>query len=177
MSDEFLGFKKLERLMEKDKKFKEKITSYINLGKIRKFSDEEWEKIKKQNFMSPYVDVDDFYDMFAKGYNDGNCAGMSRQLSYSYDDVDIVSGILPILKGEFNSEKEGGHVWLENSKYIIDSSFLLVIDKDLKKELEYIEEQRVTQEQLINSPIYCARKKFVNDESIKKTVSYATRTK
>lgn len=76
-------------------------------GKIRFFNDEEWNKINNQNFVSPVSEMKEFRDMFLFGYNVGNCVNTSRQLSYSYHNVDIVSGILPILKGTLNAEKEG----------------------------------------------------------------------
>ena len=105
--------------------------------------------------------------MFILGYNVGNCVGTSRQLSYSYNNVDIVSGILPILKGTLNAEKEGGHCWLETRTSIIDTSLMLVIDKTIKSEIGYIEEQRVTHLQLLTSKSYQARKDFVNDIHLK----------
>jgi len=105
--------------------------NFIN-GKIRFFNDDEWNKINDQNFVSPIEEMKDFKDMFLLGYNIGNCVGASRQLSYSYSDVDIVSGILPILKGTLNAEREGGHCWLETPDKIIDTSLMLVIDKLLK---------------------------------------------
>ena len=40
---------------------------------------------------------------------------------------------------------------------------MLVIDKSLKKEFGYIEEQRITKEMLRSMPNYQARKDFVND--------------
>lgn len=104
--------------------------------------------------------------MFLLGYNTGNCVGASRQLSYSYDNVDIVSGILPILKGTLNAEEEGGHCWLETSDKIIDTSLMLVIDKSLKNSIGYIEEQRLTSSQLASSTYYQARKDFVNDRNL-----------
>ena len=104
--------------------------------------------------------------MFSLGYNIGNCVGTSRQLSYSYCNVDIVSGIFPLLKGTLNAEKEGGHCWLETTTNIIDTSLMLVIDKSLKNKLGYIEEQRLTAFQLANSPNYQARKEFVNDKNL-----------
>ena len=109
----------------------------------------------------------EFRDMFLLGYNIGNCVGASRQLSYSYHSVDIVSGILPILKGTLNAEKEGGHCWLETLDNIIDTSLMLVIHKSLKNDLGYIEEQRLTSFQLACSPNYQARKEFVNDINLK----------
>ena len=101
-------------------------------------------------------------------HNIGNCVGASRQLSYSYNDVDIVSGILPLIKGTRNAEKFGGHCWLENDKYIIDTSLMLVIDKSLKDRFGYIEEQRITKSELRKSQSYQSRKDFVNDINLNK---------
>lgn len=148
--------------------FKNLIDFNMKNGKVRFFDDNEFNKIKKQNFMSPIPQMSEFIDMFALGYNIGNCAGTARQLSYSYNDVDIVSGILPLLKGTLNAEKEGGHVWLENKGYIIDTSLMLVIDLSLKENFGYIEEQRLTALQLTSSPNYMSRKEFVNDASLRK---------
>ena len=106
--------------------------------------------------------------MFSLGYNIGNCVGAAMQLSYSYYDVDIVSGILPILKGTKNAEKEGGHCWLENEREIIDTSLLLVIDKSLKSEFGYIEEQRRTSKELGGNDRYIARRDFTNNPELKR---------
>lgn len=54
-----------------------------------------------------------------------------------------------------------------NSCTIIDTTLMLVIDKALKQELGYIEEQRITSRQLSNSPLYQARKEFTNDPDLK----------
>ncbi len=148
--------------------FSKIIAENMKIGKIRFFNDNEWNKIKEQNFISPIKEMKEFIDMFLLGYNIGNCVGTSRQLSYSYNNVDIVSGKLPILKGTLNAEKEGGHCWLETQKEIIDTSLMLVIDKSLKQELGYIEEQRVTSNQLSKSYNYQARKEFVNDKDLNK---------
>lgn len=103
--------------------------------KVRFFDETEWSKIKSQNFVSPSKEMKEFIDMFLLGYNISNCVGTTRQLSYSYYNADIVSGILPILKGTLNAEKEGGHCWLETPNSIIDTSLMLVIDKSLKNDL------------------------------------------
>lgn len=147
--------------------FKKVVTEGLTTGKVRFFNDEEWNKIRNQNFVSPIPDMKEFIDMFLLGYNKGNCVGASRQLSYSYDDVDIVSGILPILKGTLNAFEEGGHCWLETDKTIIDTSLMLVIDKSLKDTIGYIEEERLTASKLKSSPIYQARKEFVNDVNLR----------
>ena len=164
----FKGYDFLEELLESNKEFKDIIDKYIDEGKIRKFNDNEWDKIKEQNYISNIDNVNSFYDMFSLGYNKGNCVGMSMQLSYSYDNVDIVSGTLPILKGTLNAEKEGGHCWLETNNSIIDTSLLLVIDKSLKDIMGYNEEQRITARELKISNRYQARKEFTNDKNLRK---------
>ena len=153
-------------IYRKDSDFCKIIDEGFENGKIRFFNDNEWNKIDSQNFVSPIKEMKEFRDMFLLGYNIGNCVGASRQLSYSYHRVDIVSGILPILKGTLNAEKEGGHCWLETLDYIIDTSLMLVIHKSLKNTLGYIEEERLTSYQLASSPNYQARKEFVNDKNL-----------
>lgn len=160
------AFELFWKCYNKNSDFAKIINENFKNKKIRFFSDSEFDKIKSQNFISPIKEMDNFFDMFLLGYNIGNCAGASRQLSYSYENVDIVSGILPILKGTLNAEKEGGHCWLETPESIIDTSLMLVIDKSLKGDLGYIEEERLTSYQLSSSPRYQARKEFVNDKNL-----------
>ena len=156
------AFELFWKLYNENYNFSKIIDNNFEKGKIRFFNDIEWNKIKQQNFI-PYQDqeINEFIDMFLLGYNIGNCVGTSIQLSFSYNKVDIVSGILPILKGTLNAEKEGGHCWLETPESIIDTTLMLVIDKSLKSDLGYIEEQRRTYKDLSNSSRYLARKKFV----------------
>lgn len=45
---------------------------------------------------------------------------------------------------------------------------MLVIEKSLKDEFGYIEEQRITASQLKKMPLYQSRKDFTNDSSLKK---------
>ncbi len=142
------------------------VKSGMEQGKIRFFNENEWDKICSQNFFPFESEMKEFIDMFTLGYNIGNCVGTARQLSYSYNDVDIVSGILPILKGTLNATEEGGHCWLETKDNIIDTTLMLVIDKELKKDFGYIEEQRITSYQLRQMPTYMARKELVNDKSL-----------
>ena len=168
MDENIKGFKLFWDLYNTNAKFKEIISKNIKEGKIRFFNEEEWNKIKNQNFISPIPEMKEFIDMFILGYNIGNCIGAARQLSYSYDNVDIVTGILPIIKGTLNAEKEGGHGWLETPTKIIDTSLLLVIDKDLKEEIGYKEEQRITSYDLARNSKYQARKEFVNDHTLHK---------
>lgn len=146
-----------------DLKFKELISKNFELGKIRFFDADEYDKITSQNFISPFPDVNTFMELFIKGYNIGNCVGTARQLSYSYNLIDIVTGTLPMLKGTLNAEKEGGHCWLETEDEIIDTTFMLVIKKELKDKFGYIEEERLTAKDLRKMQFYQARKELVND--------------
>lgn len=166
MNNSIKGLDLFYHLYNTNVSFKKIIDENFKNGKIRFFNDEEWDKIKNQNFISPIPELKTFADMFILGYNIGNCIGASRQLSYSYRNVDIVSGKLPLIKGTLNAEKEGGHGWLENDKYIIDTSLMLVIDKSLKETIGYIEERRITAHELSTSPIYKARREYVNDKNI-----------
>lgn len=165
------AFEQFWELYNTNEQFQTIIKEGMENGQIRFFDEREWDKIKKQNFVSPDAKMKEFIDMFVLGYNIGNCVGTSRQLSYSYNNVSIVSGILPFLKGKKNSEKEGGHCWLETNKELIDTTLMLVMDKEVKKKLGYLEEQRLTPTDLALSPRYQARKEFVNDISIKKNMN------
>ena len=155
-------------LYKKNDSFRSVVDSGMSSNMIRFFDDDLWDKIKSQNFISYDDRMKEFVDMFLLGYNIGNCVGASRQLSYSFNDVDIVSGVLPIIKGTLNAEKEGGHCWLENDYFIIDTSLMLVIDKSLRDDFGYIEENRITKESLRRSQVYQARKDFVNDNELRR---------
>ena len=156
------------QLYETDDNFHSLVEEGLKSGKVRFFDENEWNKICSQNFVPFEEEMKEFVDMFTLGYNIGNCVGATKQLSYSYDDVDVVSGILPILKGTLNAEREGGHCWLENGTSIIDTTLMLVIDKTLKDDFGYCEEERLTSHRLRQMPTYQARKEFVNDHSLKK---------
>ena len=156
------------QLYNTNQDFKNKIDIGIKNKQIRFFNEEELNKIRNQNFVHPTnPNIKEFEDMFILGKNIGNCVGISRQLSYSYNDVDLVSGILPILKGTINAEKQGGHAWLETNDSIIDTSLMLIIDKSLKKELGYEEENRITANELKHDRNYQTRKEWTNDINLK----------
>ena len=143
-----------------DKGFKNK--------QIRFFNEEELNKIKSQNFIHPTNhNIKEFEDLFNLGLNIGSCVYTSRQLSYSYNNVDLVSGILPILKGTLNAEELGGHAWIETKDCIIDTSLMLVINKSLKEKFGYTEENRITASILKQDHNYQTRKEFTNDINLK----------
>lgn len=167
MDTNIKAYNQFWQLYNNNEEFRKCVSQNMKVGKVRFFNDEEWDKIKSQNFISPIKEMKEFIDLFELGYNIGNCVGTSRQLSYSYNKVDLVTGILPILKGTLNAEKEGGHGWLETPNTIIDTTLMLVIDKSLKADFGYIEEHRITSFQLATDRNYQARKEFVNDKNIK----------
>ncbi len=162
------AFELFWKLYNENEEFKNLVSESMKNGKIRFFNETEWKKIRSQNYLPRIPNINEFIDLFIQGYNIGNCANMALELSYSYDDVDIVSGTLPLLKGTKNAEEVGGHVWLENDTYIIDTSLMLVIDKTLKDKIGYNEEQRITKSNLRTNRRYQSRKTFVNDTSLKK---------
>lgn len=162
----FKGYDCLKKVFELNPEFKKLILENVELGKIRYFSDEEWDKIKEQNYGSPHPEVKSFYDIFRLGGNEGNCTGCSKQLSYSYNNVSIAGGLLPILIGTRNSPN-GEHTWLENDKEIIDTSLLLIIDKSLKEKIGYKMENIYSSTILNSDPRYSARKQFVNDRNLR----------
>ena len=148
--------------------FKDLIDEGFKSNKIRFFNEEELNKIRNQNFIHPTdPNIKEFEDIFILGKNIGSCVYTSRQLSYSYNNIDLVSGILPLLKGTLNAEELGGHAWIETKDSIIDTSLMLIIDKSLKEKFGYIEENRITASQLKQDHNYQARKEFTNDQNLK----------
>ena len=168
MDTSIKAFNLFWQLYNNNQDFKEKIDKGFQNKKIRFFNEEELNKIRNQNFIHPTnPNIKEFEDIFLLGDNIGNCVGISRQLSYSYNNADLVSGTLPILKGTPNAKELGGHAWLETPDEIIDTSLMLVIDKTLKTTIGYIEENRKTASMLKQDQNYQKRKEFVNDLNLK----------
>lgn len=167
MDNQIKGFELLKEVMKNNPTVCKLIEDNLE-SKVRSFDEREWEKIDSQNYVPLIPGVNSFHDIFEMGYNIGDCVGVSTQLSYSYDDVDMVAGTVPFLKGTKNAEKEGGHRWLETPTEIIDTSLMLIIDKSLKNQFGYQEEMRITAAQLKQKDLYQARKEFINDPSLKK---------
>ena len=166
-----MAFELFNTLYKSNSQFQNIIDKGMKEGKIRCFNDTEWNKIESQNYrLNPRVpQIKEFSDMFKKGYNIGNCGGASRQLSFSYNDVDWVAGRLSFLKGTRNAEEEGGHMWLENVHSIIDTSLMLVIDKSYKSILGYIEERRIKSHTLNSNPIYSCEKELAISHDFKRS--------
>lgn len=162
-------------LYSSNEKFKTLIDENMKNGKIRFFNEDEFERIKNLNYRSqnPNFLPNDFYELFKRGYNIGNCVHTSRVLSYAYNFVDIVHGRLPLISGTLNAEN-GGHAWLElrsnhfDIDLIIDTSLMLVIDISLKEKFGYIDEIREDYRLLNKDSRYSSQKSFANDKLKKK---------
>ncbi len=159
---DFKCYDTLKELLQKDETFKEVIIKGIKENKIWGFSKDLWAKIDNQNMRSPKVNS--FTDVFRDGFNQGYCTVCAKQVSYSLNTCNLCGGILPILKGSTNC-KDGEHTWIEYENTIIDTTLMLIIDKEYSKQLGYIEENRYNPN---NDPIYCSAKEFTNDTSIKR---------
>ena len=149
----------LEELLDKNEEFRNIICEGLIKGKVAGFDDNMWNAIRTQNNRSSVT----FEYVFETGYNLGNCTGCSIQYSYSLPFPYICGGELPLLAGTPNSP-DGRHTWLEHEGKIIDTTLMLVMEKDIAKKLGYIEENRRDPNL---EPRYRATKDFINDKSLR----------
>ena len=152
----------LKKILLENDAFRLKVIKGISEKKIKGFDKELWQKLENQNLRSP--NVKSFVDVFRDGYNQGYCTVCSKQVSYSLDTCYLCGGVLPILKGTSNCP-DGSHTWIEYQGQIIDTTLMLVIDREYKELLGYIEENRYNPN---HDPIYSSTKEFTNDGTIKK---------
>ena len=153
-------YKILRDLVENNPDFRKKLQEGIAQGKIYGFNEDVWEKIALQNIRN----IDSFETVFKKGYNLGNCTPASKQLSYSFRDVEICGGVVDYLIGTQNSP-DGSHTWMVSGGEIYDTTLMLVIDETYaKKSFTYNEQNRVDP---TRSPIYCATREFTNDPELR----------
>jgi hypothetical protein len=149
----------LKHLIKENEEFRNILSEGLKEGKVSGFDDSMWLKIKLQNPRSNLT----FEDAFKLGYNLGNCTGCAIQYSYSLDYPYICGGELPLLKGTQNSP-DGRHTWIESNGKIIDTTLMLVMDKDFAMKLGYKEENRRNPNL---EPRYIAAKDFITDPSIR----------
>ena len=149
-------YDELKKLILSNKGFQNKVE-----GKIKKFPQELWEKIKNQNIRG----INSFEDVFIDGANIGYCTVAAKQLSYSLNNCLLCGGVLPILKGSINCP-DGSHTWILYNHKIIDTTLMLIIDEEYAKILGFQEENRYNPDL---DPIYRSTKLFTNDTSLKKS--------
>lgn len=158
----YKGLDILKYLLKNNLAFTKLFIKYLQDGKIKPFSYEEFEIIQKQNIRG----IDNFETVFKNGLNLGRCTVTSKQLSYSYDNVALCSGIMEYLKGTQNSIN-GEHCWMEYNNYIYDTTLMLKIDKSLALLLGYKEENKISYDQLMSNHNYKATKDYTNDKDLK----------
>ena len=162
-SKDKLAYKCYDLLMDlvtNNEDFKSNIVEGIKSNMITGFTDELWEKINSQNIRR----INNFEDVFREGANIGYCTVAAKQLSFSLNSCYLCGGTLPILVGTKNC-KDGRHTWIEYEDKIIDTSLMLIIDKNFKNKIGYKEENRINPNIDKN---YLAAKTLTLDESLKK---------
>lgn len=153
-------FDELKRFITSNSEFKEIVKRGLLEGKITGFDESIWEKIDSQNIRI----IDSFESIFKEGYNIGGCTTTSRQLSFSFDGCYICGGKLPILEGTKNSP-DGRHTWIYWNDKVIDTTLMLVIDKDYVPLFGYKESNRYDP---MEDPLYVSSKDFALDENLRK---------
>ena len=149
----------LKQLIKENEEFRNILSEGLKEGKVSGFDDSMWLEIKLQNPRSSLT----FEDAFKLGYNLGNCTGCAIQYSYSLDYPYICGGELPLLKGTQNSP-DGRHTWIESNGKIIDTTLMLVMDKDFAMKFGYKEENRRNPNL---EPRYIAAKDFITNPSLR----------
>lgn len=159
----YKGLSLLKELINDNEEFRNILIEGINKGYITGFNENDWDKVRSQNVNW----IDNFETVFKEGLNIGRCTFCSKQLSYSYDNLEICGGVNKYLVGSANS-KDGSHTWmLLNSSVIYDTTFMLKIKREYQERMGYIEEyeKRVNPSKDI---YYEARKDYTRDKNIKK---------
>lgn len=159
----YKGLSILYDLLNNNDDFNQKFRRFLKLNFILPFDEEVYDKISSQNIRV----IDNFLTVFENGLNLGCCTPTAKQLSYSYDNVDLVSGINKYLIGTINSPN-GEHSWLEIGDIIYDTTLMVKINKSIAHELGYIEEVRITYRELNCDSVYISSKEFTNDINLKK---------
>ena len=158
---EYKCFDELKRLLNENEDFRNIVVEGYQNGKIYGFPKELWDKIKSQNIRR----INSFEDVFKEGANIGYCTVASKQLSYSLDKCFICGGVLPILKGTRNCP-DGSHTWIQYNNLIIDTTLMLIIDKEYTNKIGYIEQNKYDPN---NDPVYLSAKDFTNDSNLNQT--------
>ncbi len=152
-------YSELIRLLDENQSFRKTVISGVSEGKIRKFDEGLWDKIRAQNIRG----IDSFEDVFVDGANIGYCTVASKQLSYSLNSCYLCGGTLPLLEGTENCP-DGSHTWILDGDEIIDTTLMLMIRDEYIEKMGYREENRYNPN---FDPIYAATKDFTNDPSIR----------
>jgi len=151
-------FELLKNLFWENDEFRKFIIEGYQTGKVYGFPEELWAKIASQNIRR----IPSFEDVFRDGANIGYCTVAAKQLSYSLDDCYLCGGRLELLKGTPNCEM-GNHTWIFYKNSVIDTSLMLIIEKDYSKNIGFIEENRYNPNL---DPLYLSAKEFTRDKNL-----------
>ncbi len=165
-SKEYINYKGLDllkKLVDENQEFKMILGQGMLQKKVTGFTSDVWSKIRSQNIRR----IRSFEDVFKDGANIGYCTVASKQLSYSFDNVEIAGGTVDFLKKTKNSEN-GEHTWMVCDRKIYDTSLMLIIDERFSKKMGYNEENRYDP---TKDKIYLSTKEFTLDSSLRKEES------
>ena len=155
----YLCFETLRELYESNEEFKNIIDEGIQTGEIIGFPEELWIKIDEQNIRG----LDTFERVFMEGYNIGGCTIVSKQLSYSFTNCYLCSGLLPLIKGTKNSPN-GEHSWMMSDNQVYDTTLMIIMSQRIANKLGYQTEAKYNPRE---SDVYNAAYEFTNDRNIK----------
>jgi hypothetical protein len=132
------------------------LLNYIKNEKIYCFEDFMYNENETLLEATKKVNVETYsslYEYFKTGEHIGNCGTTSKLIGIMFNNPNyIVKGNSILLKGSENSPN-GEHSWIEakinNSEYIIDTSLLLVIPKELEEKLGYKAIKKVNKEDML----------------------------
>ena len=157
----YLCFDLLKKLYNEKPSFKRIIDEGFENGEVVGFPEELWNRIDDQNVRG----IDSFEQIFKEGYNIGGCTVVSKQLSYSFRNCTLCSGILPLIAGTKNSPN-GEHSWMQSDGIIYDTTLMLCITKPFAEQLGY---QKEVEYDPHMSDIYMSTYEFTNDPTFKKS--------
>ncbi|MBQ9298492.1 MAG: hypothetical protein IJ223_05660 [Clostridia bacterium] len=152
------------------------IAKYIESGDIKGFEDFEYKNGKTLLEATKDVNVESYsnmYELFCRGDHIGYCQPTSRLIGVMFENPQFHSGNLPCIAGTKNSE-DGNHAWVETEingkEYIVDTSTMLVIPKELKEKVGYIDGKKpYSKDYLIND--YRTADKYYDHYEIRSKIS------
>ena len=138
----------------------------IKQKKIVDFPDELWEEIDKHYYCGVPIRA-----CLSEGLNIGKCYDRSYALTFAFDKCELVRGCLPKF-GKVQGDKDDPtfiHGWVEDDKYVYDTTFMKRYDKkyyyhlfgtqvtrrvassELEQDKFYLKQKNTTKEDIENS--------------------------
>ena len=121
-----------------------------------------WNLIDAQNIRV----INSFEDIFATGFNIGECTTVTKQFSYSFDNILICGGDVGFLENTKNSDEKGKHTWMLKDGVIYDKSLMILIDENYA--YEFLGYKELKRDNHSKDRIYNNAKEFARDNNLKK---------